>query len=160
MLKKLLQLLNRDLTGRTWSEESTHPYFGKIYLFAFKNRPDSYWECELNCEGNTIGLCINAPDRTPPDDAQVAFAKAILGDVDRAFALAQPVLVAEYEERTKRKVPSQWRDVFQFEGFTVPSGGNDHNDWDLSFLDLHDPAGHMWTCYFEQGEPRYVTMDG
>jgi hypothetical protein len=159
VLKKLLQLLNRDLTGRTWTEESTHPFFGKILLFAFKNRPDSYWECELNSEGNAIGVCINAPDGMPPDESQAAFAKAILADVDRAFARAHPVLVAEYKKRTGRDVPGQWRDVFRFEGITVPAGGNDLNEWDLSFLDLRDSSGHVWTCYFEQGNPRYATVD-
>jgi len=96
----------------------------------------------------------------PPSDGPVAFAKSILGDLDRAFAMAAPVLVMEYEARSERKVPSRWREAFRFEGLTVPVGGDDRNSWDVSFLDLLDPAGHHWTCYFEGGVPRNVTMDG
>jgi len=133
VLKKLFQLLNRDLTGRTWHEEADHPYFGNMVLFAFKNRPESYWESELLCEGVAVSLCIEAPDRMPPSDGQVAFAKSILGDLDRAFAMATPVLVMEYEARSERKVPSRRREAFRFEGLTVPVGGDDRNSWDVSF---------------------------
>jgi hypothetical protein len=160
MLRALFGFLNRDLTGRTWEVKASHPYFGDIVLFAFKDTDRSYWEAELECEGNPIGVGINAPDRGEPSESQIQFARRIIAEPDAAFGWAEPLLALEFERWHKKPLPPEWREALKFVGFTVPTDGNEQNEWDLSYESLSDSSGHMFTCYFNGGKPVSVTVDG
>jgi hypothetical protein len=160
LLKKLAQLLTADLTGQTWTEEVAHPYFGKMVLFASKSKPNSYWEATLRHDDDEIGLFVNAPDRSPPSDAAVSFARMVLADVDRPVARALPLLARRFQEMYKRPFPSDWRSTFRLSSFEVPTGGDSTNPWSISLEALDDSAGHVFTCYFENDEPVNVTVDG
>jgi hypothetical protein len=160
MLKKLLNLLNRDLTGRSWEEEAIHPYFGKIVLFAFGDSDKSYWEAELDFEGEQIWIALNAPDKCKPTESQVIFVKNILENPDQAFAKAAPILVQEFETWHKEPFPEHWRSAFKLVGMTIPMDGNESEAWELSYDSLKDPTGHQFTCYFERGKPSHASVDG
>lgn len=160
MLKTLFKVLNKDLTGKTWEVEAKHPYFGQMVLFAFKNSDKSYWEAELDHDGDSISVGIEAPDRNEPSDLQVAFAQNILSNVNTTFARAAPLLEPEFERWHKESFPSDWKSAFKFVGFFVPAHGDECNAWQLSYESLRDRARHHFTCYFENGKPHHVTVDG
>lgn len=160
MLKKLLNLLSKDLTGLTWTEESVHPYFGEILLFVFRDSDKSYWEAELEFEGEKVGVGIDAPEKSEPTQSQVNFAKNILDHPDLAFAKAKAILIPEYESWHKERFPDEWRAVFKLAGFTIPVGGDENQAWELSYDSLKDPNRHQFTCYFEGGKPSHASVDG
>lgn len=159
-LSKLLDILNKDLTGKTWTEKAEHPFFGPVVLYARKEAYGSYWEAAIQFEGRTLGVGIESPDRTLPSDAQVEFANRILSDVDEVFRRASELLVKNYEEWHKHPFPEDWREAFVFVGFSVPLGADETNDWYVSFDDFTDTHKHMFTCYFEGGKPTHVSIDG
>lgn len=89
MFKALFGFFNRDISGRTWEAKASHPYFGETVLFAFKDTGKSYWEAEGDCEGNRLGVCINARDRREPSEKQVLFARRIVSEQDSVFRPGQ-----------------------------------------------------------------------
>ena len=160
MLKTLFRILNKDLTGRTCEVEAAHAYFGEMVLFAFKDSDKSCWEAEMECDGERLTVAIDAPDRTGPSEGQVDFARRLLSDLDAAFARAQPLLVPEYERWHNESFPTAWRVALNFVGFSVPTDGDERNAWELSYESLRDPGRHQLTCYFIDGQPHHVTIDG
>lgn len=97
---------------------------------------------------------------TPPSMEQVRFYQAWSSDPNVAFAKAAPLLVSEYEKWLRQPCPENWRTAFKFVGMSVPLSGLDTNPWDRSFDCLTDRSGHLFTCYFEQGPPSHVSIDG
>jgi hypothetical protein len=160
VLKKLAQLLTFDLTRRTWNERAHHPYFGDMLLFAFRDRPTSYWECELQFEDHTVGISVEAPDRKSPSDAQADFARRLLSDIDTVVAQAKPLLAGTLEKWGCGPMPEDWRTALRLEGFTVPENGDSQKPWDVSFSSLADTAEHLYTCAFDNGAPTHVSVDG
>ena len=160
MFKKLFQLLNKDLTGSTWEIESSHPYFGEIVFYGFKDQGKCYWECEVECEGNKVFVGIESPDESQPSDEHVEFTKKVILDLDSAFSLAAPLLIPEFEKWYNQAFPEVWRDAFTFTGMVVPSGAKETNDWELTFESLKDPNQHSFTCYFREAKPSHITVDG
>ncbi|MBI3920488.1 MAG: hypothetical protein HY318_03630 [Armatimonadetes bacterium] len=120
----------------------------------------SYWEAEPEANGEPFSVQIETTDDAPPSEAQVCFYQTIVADLDSAFRRAAPVLVREYEEWMNEPFPEQWRTAFKPAGMSVPLDGLAMNPWDLSFDCLTDRDGHQFTCYFEQGVPQHVSIDG
>lgn len=160
MLRKLLDFLNKDLSGRTWTEESEHPYFGPMILFAQRDNDQSYWECEVKFDGETLGIGICAPDRSEPSNHQLQFVQSLLADPDGAFNKASPILVPEFQTWHRQPFPKNWREAFRWVGFMVPAGGKETNPWEISYESLVDAAGHHFTCYFEDGKASRASVDG
>jgi len=131
-----------------------------MLLFVSKDSDKSYWEAELDFEGEKVGVAIDAPDRAEPTQLQVGFAKNILEHPDQAFAKAEALLVHEYEKWHEAPFPGYWRSAFRLVGMTIPVEGDESEAWDLSYESLNDPHGHQFTCYFEGGEPSHTSVDG
>lgn len=160
MLSKIFEFLNRDLTGKTWSEEGVHPYLGNMILFAQRDNDQSYWECGVEFEGEEVFIGVSVPNRSAPSSEQVEFVKKILSDPDAAFEKASPILVPEFETWHKKKFPENWRDAFKLVGVMVPAEAKVMNPWELSYESKADAEGHHFTCYFENGVPNRVSIDG
>lgn len=159
MLKKLAQLLNADLTRRTSTEESEHPYFGRMVLYASKSKPDSYWEASVRHDGDEVDVFIQAPDRAPPSAAAVEFAKGVLADPDAVVARALPRLAERYLNESGKPMPADWRSVLRLSSFEVPAAGDPRKPWSLTLAATDDPAAHRYICRFVGGECVNVTAD-
>lgn len=160
MLRKIFNLFNRDLTGKTWSEEKVHPYLGRMTLFAQRDNDQSYWECAVEFESEEIFIGVKVPNRTMPSNEQVQFLKDIMANPDIAFEKASPILIPEFETWHKQRFPKSWREAFKLVGVIIPAEANEMNPWELSFESKVDTVGHQFTCYFENGIARGVSVDG
>lgn len=144
--------------GRRAEPTLQHPVFGTLLLISTKT--GAYWEGEPLVGDQTIGLAIETSGEAPPTEAQVRFFQNTVANLDAAFNLAAPLLVSRYEEWTRGKFPRSWRDAFKFAGISVPLDGVETNDWELTFECIRDEDGHLFTCYFENGRPAHVSVDG
>ena len=160
MLKQLIQLLNRDLSGRAWETESSHPFFGDIVLFAFKNSDDSYWEAEIETEGRSLTVIIQAPDRLEPTEKHVQFIQDLLLDQDATYGRVSELFSKEYAQWYGQPLLRNWRAAFRLVAITIPVGCDQFNDWDISYECLSDGHGHHFTCYFAGGKASGVSVDG
>jgi hypothetical protein len=130
-----------------------HPYFGRLTFMR------DYWEGELVVPGvpEKVGLVIPAPE-TGPSEAQSAFCRAALSDLDKLFRRCRPVFEGDFEEWTERAFPDDWRDEFSLVGLGLPEDGDDSRPWDVCYF--VDSANHYFTAYFDGGKPCYLTVDG
>jgi len=151
-----MNLLTRIL-GRHKRQES-HPVFGCLLLSTGKH--GSYWEAEPLLRGDSISVSIEIAGEELPSEAQTLFYERLTANPDVVFAKAAPLLVPEYEKWSRRPFPDNWRTAFKFVGMSIPVAGLELNPWELSFDCLTDRAGHMFTCYFIDGGPSHVTIDG
>lgn len=160
LFAKIFNFLNKDLTGNTWETDSTHPFFGEMTYFGFKKNNNGYWECEVACEDRYVSVIINSPIETAPTLAHVEFAQSIINDLDATFDLAKSKIVPMFEEFPGTPFPKNWREAFLFTGMEIPLEVDTNNNWELSFECLLDKEGHTFTCYFENGKPVGVSVDG
>jgi hypothetical protein len=160
MLDNLFKFLNKDILGKSWEKEETHPFFGDVVLFQFKDSKKDYWECEVECDGAPVSIGVDVPEDKRLTDKHVEFARQILSDLDATFELARTILCLEFETNYDRVFPEDWREVFRFVGFQIPIDGQRENDWELTFESVIDPHHHHFTCYFENGQPARVSVDG
>lgn len=153
---KAMNLFAR-ISGRHKRQES-HPVFGS--LLHFTDKRGSYWEAEPLLRGDPISVAIEIAGAELPSEAQALFYERLTADPDIVFAKAAPLLVPEYEKWSHRPFPDNWHTAFRFAGLSIPVAGSEFKPWELSFDCLTDRAGHMFTCYFIDGKPSYVTIDG
>lgn len=157
--KKLFDVLNADLTGRSSHAEVGHPYFQQLVHFGHKDRARSYWEAELQLAGSNDRISVTM-NGTPegPELAEEMFCRAQLADLDGLFLRCRPVFEPEFASWATQPFPSAWRGVFKLDGFTVPAHGDAHAAWDATFL--LESAGRYFTAFFESGTARSVQVDG
>ncbi|MCR6479830.1 hypothetical protein NU688_26990 [Variovorax sp. ZS18.2.2] len=159
--KKLFDVLNADLTGRSSHKEVGHPYFEQLVYFAHRDTSKCYWEAELQVPGSDdrrISVTMNGTAQGP-DPAAEAFCRAQLADLDGLFLRCRPVFEPEFVSwATQQPFPSAWRTAFQLDGFTVPAHGDVRAAWDATFL--FESAGRYFTAFFESGTARRVQVDG
>jgi hypothetical protein len=131
-----------------------HPYFGRL-TFMF----DHYWEGELVVADvpEKVGLVIPAP-ATGPTEAQAAFCRRLLDDLDALFERCRPLFEPDFEEWAEKPFPAAWRDDFSLVGLGLPARGDEQEPWDVGYF--VDAANHYFTAHFEQGRPSYLTVDG
>ena len=134
-----------------------HPVFGPCLFFDLKL--GHYWEAEREVDGRTIAVIIEG-DETGPTDEQAAFYRNAIGNLDALFERVAAVIAPEYQSWTRQPLPDTWRRAFALSGITIPITGKDTEPWDVSYDCLTDPKGHMFTVYFEQGQPARVSIDG
>ena len=137
-----------------------HPVFGRMHWM----KP-GYWEAECEVDGERIGVTIDITDGEPgeprePSEAQAAFFQRIMRDPEIAFRMGEPLLRARYESWVEEPFPPDWRTAFRFAGFSIPVNPSEQGTWDVTFDCLADPAGHVFTCWFENGVPVAVAVDG
>lgn len=160
LLQSLASLLTRDLTGRTWTREQEHSYFGKLTYFGSKNPTDCYWEAELPLSGATdeqIGITMAGTQDGPTLEEQ-HFCKVAISDMDGLFAKCRSAFEVEFQQRTQTPIPQDWRMAFKLDGFQVPSRGDPDEPWEVCYFVA--PAKHYFTAVFERGEVKHVLVDG
>ena len=135
-----------------------HPVFGEALLMSLKQ--GSYWEVETEVGGKPFTVAIETIDEQEPTPAQAEFFRRFTDDPNLAFDRASALLIPEYVKWVREPFPANWRDGFVFTGMSVPLDGDDHNPWDLSFECLKDRDGHLFTCTFEDGNPKELQVDG
>jgi hypothetical protein len=135
-----------------------HPVFGTALLMETESGP--YWEIETVVWGKPFTVIIDTQGDEEPTLDQIDFYRRLIDDPDAAFAFASKLLIKEYEKWTGESFPPDWRTAFAFVCLSIPLLGDPRNAWDLSFDCLTDSAGHQFTCFVENGEPSYVTVDG
>lgn len=159
--KKLFDVLNADLTGRSSQEEIGHPYFEQLVYFGHRDASKCYWEAELQVPGSKdhrISVTMNGTAQGP-DPAAEAFCRAQLADLDGLFLRCRPVFEPEFASWARQpSFPSAWRTAFRLDGFTVPARGDEHAVWDATFS--LESAGRYFTAFFESGVARRVQVDG
>ena len=158
VLGRIFQLLNRDLTGRTWTEERSHPYFRNLVYFGSKTPDRSYWEAEVPVPGTgeSVGATMHGTDQGPTDQ-EAAFCRWIVNDLDSVFEVCRTLIAPEYLKWANSGLPEDWRSEFKFEGFQVPANGDKFHDWDVTYFVPH--TGHWFTISFERGAPARVSVD-
>ena len=150
--------LKRLLVG-TPARTIEHPIFGRATLVETKS--GAYWEAEPELNGEAIGVGIDTASGEEPTTEQVRFYREITRDLTAAFARAAPAIEDRYREWEGKPLPPDWRAVFKFAGLSIPVNGDDKLSWDIAFDCLAGRAdGHMFTCYFENGSPVGVSVDG
>lgn len=159
VLNRIFQLLNRDLTGRTWTEERSHPYFKSLVYFGSKTSGHSYWEGEVTVPstGESIVATMKCT-KQGPSDQEVAFCRWVVSDLDSIFETCRAVIEPEYLKWAKNDLPDDWRSEFKLEGLQVPVGGDKCLDWGITYFVLR--AGHWFTISLERGAPVHVSVDG
>lgn len=145
------------ILGRHKRQES-HPVFGRLLLFTGKR--GSYWEAEPLLRGDPVSVSIEIAGEELPSEAQTVFYERLTADPNVVFEKAAPLLVPEYEKWARQPFPNNWQTAFKFVGLSIPVRGSELNLWELSFDCLTDRAGHMFTCYFIDGKPSHITIDG
>ena len=131
-----------------------HPYFGRLTFM-----PGEYWEGELGVPGapEPVGLVVPAP-ATGPQAAQADFCRELLADQDALFERCRPLFEGDFETWAEKPFPAEWRDDFTLTGLGLPARGDEREPWDVGYF--VDAANHYFTAHFEQGRPRYLTVDG
>lgn len=135
-----------------------HPVFGEALLIETKR--GSYWEVETELAGKPFTVVIETTNGSEPTDEQVIFFERYSLSPDRAFEIVRSLLIPKYEKWTRITFPSDWKEVFEFVGMSVPVSGDANNPWDLTFDCLKDPGGHSFTCSFENGQLVNIQIDG
>jgi hypothetical protein len=159
MFRKIFQLLNMDLSGRSGTREVHDSYFGRIIRFWSKKTPGDYWEAELTPEGTSkpVGITFTGTE-SGPEEAEVVFCRSILEDLDAAFERCRVAFTPTYEHWAHTQLPTNWRGAFELDGFEIPLHGDATNDWHICYF--APAAGHHFTAYFKNGRVQDVAVDG
>ena len=158
-LRNLFRVLNRDLTGETWEREMRHPYFGPMVYFGHREPEKSYWEAELSVHGHPKTFSVTmrgTPDG--PEPSEESFCQATVGDLEALFSKCRDAFLGEYPHWTREPFPSDWKQAFVLDGFSVPTNGDSTASWDVCYLAV--PTGHYFIAEFEAGRVVRVRVDG
>src|SRR5690606_34078873 len=145
VLSMIIKFFKRWVTGAP-PVRFEHPVLGTGVLI------DSYWEMETSVQGKSFSLRVETEGSERPTAAQVNFFVRFSNDPELAFRLARTRLIPRYEQWIDAPFPESWNMAFEFVGMTVPLLGSEQYPWDLQFDCLTDSSGHLFTCYFENGE--------
>lgn len=159
LFKKLFNILNSDLTGRSWHKEVPHAYFQRLVYFGHKDPRKSYWEAELPLTDGLdhIGIIMEGT-ATGPEPAEEAFCRATIANLDELFQKCRRVFEAEYASWAKQPFPADWRTQFKLDGFSVPPRGDANGVWQVTYF--VESAGRYFTAHFESGIAQSVEVDG
>jgi hypothetical protein len=91
-------------------------------------------------------------------EAQAAFCRSVLNDLDGLFTRCRPVFEGDFEEWSGKPFPPDWRSEFSLVGLGLPERGDDSRPWDVCYF--VDAANHYFTAYFEGGRASHLTVDG
>ncbi len=159
LLQSIFTFLNRDFTGRTWERRQKHSYFGSLVYFGSKEPSRCYWEAELTCPGvsKSIGITMQGTSEGPTLSEEI-FSRMTLSNLDALFEKCGPAFQPVFEEWAKQPFPSDWRQSFVLDGFSVPANGDESSPWKVCYF--VEPVGQYFTAQFEGGKVRNVRVDG
>lgn len=139
-------------------------YFSRVWLWP----PDSHtrWEAELDVAiagvDKTVGFHSETTheefDGEGPTEAEVAFCKARLADLDGLFQLSKPAVEEAWSEWVKKEMPKDWRAFLSLDGFSAPKNGDLMQPWGVTYF--CEPAGHYISIEFRDGKPSLASVDG
>lgn len=92
MLKSLLRVLNRDLTGRTWQREVAHPYFTSLVYFGNRDVWRSYWEAEVPSSNGTTFIAFLKSPPDGPSSAEEQFCRDAAAQLAMSSSFNAPLL--------------------------------------------------------------------
>jgi|PlaIllAssembly_1097288.scaffolds.fasta_scaffold1044359_2 hypothetical protein len=55
-------------------------------------------------------------------------------------------------------MPTNWREAFQLDGFSVPENCDESNEWEVCYFVR--PAGHYFRAIFQGGKPFEIVVVG
>ena len=160
LLSFLGRVLTRDLSGRTWVRESSHPYFPKLVRFGSKEQDEGYWEAELPMSGTRESRVSATMKGTPegPTEQEVQFCKSVVADPNALFERCREAFAPEFAKWAKRPCPAEWREAFSLDGLEVPTNGDPSASWHVCYF--VEPAGHYFTAEFSGAQVQRVAVDG
>jgi hypothetical protein len=141
-----------------------HPYFSRLWLWP----PGSHtrWEAELDLglpgADEKIGFSAEAThdevNIDAPTEAEVAFCKDRIADLDRLFELSRPAIEEGWNTWVKKEMPKDWRTVLSLNGLSAPRDGDINKPWGVTYF--CEPAGHYFSIAFRDGKPHLESVDG
>lgn len=141
-----------------------HPYFSRVWLWP----PGSHtrWEAELDLVlpgadrkvGFSAETTHNEINIDAPTEAEVAFCKERMADLDQLFELSRPAIEEGWNAWVKNEMPKDWRTVLSLNGFSTPRDGDINKPWGVTYF--CEPAGHYFSIEFRGGKPHLESVDG
>lgn len=120
LLGKLLRFLNKDLSGRTWDYELSHPHFENLVYFGGKDQSKCYWEAELSLRDLQEKINVTMKGTAEgPQISEEAFCRRTLSDLDGLFQTCRKALKLEYRKWTKTPFPMNWKGTFILDGISI-----------------------------------------
>jgi hypothetical protein len=89
----------------------------------------------------------------------VNFFQELVGDEQSTYGRVRVRLCFEHERMHGESVRPDWRQTFRLAGIGVPLNGRELNPWDITYECLTDRTGYLYTCHFEDGVLRDVSID-
>ena len=141
-----------------------HDYFHRLWIYP----PGSHtrWEAELDVEipgaDKKVGFfSATLHDQVAaegPTDAEVAFCKRLMGNLNELFELTQPAVAEAWNDWGKDEFPTDWTTVLKLDGLSVPKDGNIKEPWGVTWF--CDPAGHYFAIELRDGKAWLESVDG
>lgn len=116
-----------------------------------------YWLHEVFDDAE-VTISIDTHDGEPPTDWQVNFFQEITRDEQSTYERVRVRLSVEHERMHGESVRSDWRQTFRLAGIGVPLDGWELNPWDITYKCRTDRSGYLYTCHFEYGLLRDVSI--
>ncbi|MCB1582072.1 MAG: hypothetical protein R3E90_09775 [Marinicella sp.] len=158
--KKIIKSLNQYITDQSWYSQAHHPFFGEVGYYGFKDERMGYWESEIDVDGLVVSVIINSAIEELPTDIHQSFVESIINNLDSTIAAVKPLMLNTLSEWVKFDRDEDWHRLFRLSGIEVPIDADVRNDWEISFECLVDKVGHHFTCYFKNGNPEFISVDG
>ena len=159
LLATIARFFNADLTGRTWTRQILHPYFGEMTYFGSVKAEDCYWESEVDVpnQSERVGVTMSGtPDG--PTAAEEQFCRSVIADSDLLLEQCRAAFEPELKTWAKCPLPKPWQDAFKLDGFEIPRDADRSNPWTVCYF--VESAGHYFTAHFESGMVSHVSVDG
>jgi hypothetical protein len=159
ILLTIFRFLNRDLSGKSWAREKSHPYFGKMTFYGYKDPSKNYWEAQVplpDGSGN-VGVTMQGT-LEGPTEREEQFCRALLTDLNPLFARCRAAFEPVFLSWVKQPLPLRWQEAFKLDGFQIPKSGSDSGSWEVTYY--VEPAGHWFTAVFDHGAAVRTDVDG
>lgn len=160
LLRSIFSFLNRDLSGQSWEETRSHPFFGELIYFGFKDPAKSYWEGELSLPGESTKFSVTMQGTAEgPTVEEEAFCRHVLGNPDALFEKCRQAFEPVFKEWTHQSIPSgDWKTNFQLDGLEIPMRGDENSPWQATYFVT--APGLYFTANFQNGHVSQVLVNG
>lgn len=141
-----------------------HEYFSRLWLWP--KGEHTRWEAEYDIQSQytdgTVGL--HAQDNyetseTPePTVDEVQFSKRYLSDLRLLYPLVLVGVRQGWKEWFQEELPDNWENEFIVDGFSVPTGGDVTNQWDVTLF--CEKADHYFNITIKDSLSQLESIDG
>jgi hypothetical protein len=159
VLTKIFRALNSDLTGRSWTSQTSHAYFGLMTYFGNTDPARCYWEAELSHPDLPKKFSVTLQGTTDgPLPAETDFCRAITADFGSLFSRCREAFEAQLSRWPDRQMPAILGAAFVLDGLSIPQEGNPLGEWEVTYF--CDPVGRYFTAQFRENRVASVAVDG